>query len=158
MAPPARIREVGPPSLACALALLALAACGGQAPLPRACLSMTVADVLGALQRAPAAVALADGTHLSTCVGRATGDADLQNVGTTLTEAADRLARRMAASDAVALRLGYLIGAAERGAATTPGVQAELAQRLRAAPGFDGGPRARRAALLRGLAAGRRGG
>jgi hypothetical protein len=152
------MRAVGPPALLCVLLALALAACGGSKPLPDGCRTMTVADVLHALQRAPDTVTIADGTRISTCVGRAIGDADLQTVGATLTTAADRLARRMARSDAVALQLGYLIGATERGAATTPGVQAELAQRMRAAPGFNGGPRARRAALLRGRAAGRRGG
>lgn len=146
---------MGPSSLVCALAVAALAACGGSAPLPRDCRTMTVADVLHALQHAPASVALPGGARLSTCVERATGDADLQSVGATLTAAADRLARRMAASEEAALQLGYLIGATERGAARTPGVQAELAQRMAAVPGFDGGPRARRAALLRGRAAGR---
>jgi hypothetical protein len=152
------MRVVGYPSVLCVLAAVALSACGSGGGLPDPCRAMTVADVLHALRHAPGQVALADGTRLSTCVQRATGDADLQTVGATLTAAADRLARGMARSDAAALQLGYLMGATERGAARTPGVQAELSARMGQAAGFDGGPRARRAALLRGRAAGRRGG
>jgi hypothetical protein len=150
------MRTVGCPAIVCTLAALALVACGGRAPLPRSCTEATPADVLRALQAAPRAAALADGTPLSTCVARAVEDADLQTVGATLTTAADRLAQRLPGSDGAALQLGFLIGAVERGAAQTPGVQAELARRIGQAPALDGGPPARRDALARGRAAGRR--
>jgi hypothetical protein len=62
----------------------------------------------------------------------------------------------MESSDAAAYRLGFLIGAAARGADQAAGLQEELANRVAGAAGQDGGPR--RAALLRGRAAGRRDG
>jgi hypothetical protein len=147
------------PWLAGALMLAEFATgCNSQAKLPASCVASGAAGVLRALKDAPGHVALADGTLLSTCVERATGDADLQNVGAVLTDAADRLTRELPASDAAALQLGYLAGAVARGAAQTPGVQAELARRVESAIGFDGGPPARRAAIARGRAAGRRAG
>jgi hypothetical protein len=148
------MRPMGWSIVACVLLALALGACGAATPLPRACLDARTADVLRALQHAPRDVALQDGTRLSTCVERATGDVELQEVGATLTDAADRLARRLHASAAASVQLGFLIGAAERGAAHTPGVQTELAARIAGAAGLDGGPR--RAALLHGRRAGRR--
>lgn len=145
---------MGWPIVACVLVALALGSCGSGAPLPRGCSDARTADVLRALRRAPRDVALQDGTRLSTCVERAVGDVDLQVVGATFTAAADRLARRLDTSTSAAVQLGFLIGAAERGAARTPGVQTELAARLASAAGLDGGPHP--AALLRGRAAGRR--
>jgi hypothetical protein len=145
-------------ALLCAVAALVGCGCSGRAALPTACSSMTTDDIMRALRAAPARVALADGTPLSRCVSRAVGDVDLQNLGTLMTDAADRLVRQLPGSDTAAVQLGYLIGAAERGAGETPGVQTELASRLAEAPGFDGGPPARRGALARGREAGRRGG
>jgi len=141
--------------LLCVVAMLALAACGGDRPLPRGCLTASPHDVVVALRGAPGPVALADGTRLSTCVAGALDDADLQTVGATLTAAADRLAARLSRSGAAALQLGFLIGATERGAVRTGGVGAELATRVRRAAGLDGGPSSSRAQLLRGRAAGR---
>jgi hypothetical protein len=149
---------MGPLVLICVLASLALAACGGHAPLPRGCLAAGADDVLTALRDAPRGVVLHDGTRISTCVALAREDADLQTVGAALTEAADRLGGRLARSDAAAFQLGYLIGAAERGAAHTGGVGSELTTRMRAAAALDGVPASRRSALLRGRAAGRIGG
>jgi hypothetical protein len=149
---------MGRTALLCAVAALAGFGCGGRAAPPAACSAMTTADIMHALRAAPARVALPDGTPLSRCVARAVSDVDLQNLGTVMTDAADRLVRQMPGSDAAAVQLGYLIGAAQRGAGETPGVQTELASRLAEVPGFDGGPPARRGALARGRAAGRRGG
>jgi hypothetical protein len=110
-----------------------------------------------ALRRAPRDVALADGTSLSECVRRTIDDSRLQALGATLTATADELAQRMDASDAAAFRLGFLIGAVDRGADQAAGLQEELANRIAgAAAGVRGD--ARRAALLHGRAAGRRGG
>jgi hypothetical protein len=148
--------RVGRLGLVCVLALLALGSCGGRAAVPRACMEAQPADVLQALAHAPRGVALADGTLLSQCVRLTVDDARLQALGGTLTAAADRLAARMAASDAAAYRLGFLIGAAARGSRQSAGLQEDLANRIAGAAGLDGGPR--RATLLRGRAAGRRGG
>jgi hypothetical protein len=148
---------VGRTGVACALALLALGGCGGRTALPQACIQAQPADVLQALAAAPDRVVLADGTSLSQCVRRAIDDARLQELGATLTAAADRLAARMSASEDAAFQLGFLIGATARGSAQTAGVQDELANRVAgAAAGLDGGPWRR--AMLRGRAAGLRGG
>jgi len=147
---------VGRIGVVCVIALLALGGCGDRTPPSEACIQAQPADVLQALEHAPGHVALADGTPLSQCVRRTLDEARLQALGATLTAAADSLARRMRASDAAALQLGFLIGAADRGAAQAAGLQGELANRIAGAAPPDGGPR--RAALMRGRAAGRRGG
>jgi hypothetical protein len=146
------------PLLVGALAVLALGACGAREPLPSACVEARPGDVLRSLQHAPHRVALHEGTPISRCVERAVGDAELQVVGATLTATADRLARRIAESDSVAFQLGFLMGAVERGAGRSNGVQGELSARIGQAAGLDGGPQARRGALLRGRSAGRRSG
>jgi hypothetical protein len=149
--------RVGRTGVVCVLALLALGGCGGRTPPAQTCIEAQPADVLQALTRAPRGVALADGTPLSQCVRRTIDDGRLQALGATLTTAAAELARRMRASDAAAFQLGFLIGATDRGASQAAGLQDELANRVAGtAAGLDGGPQ--RALLLRGRAAGRRGG
>ena len=111
-----------------------------------------------ALQAAPGQVALRDGTKLSTCLRRADSDAELQEVGLSYTSVASRLVQEVPRSDAAALQLGYLVGAAQKGAAKTQGVGLELQRRLEQAIGIGGPPTARKAAYQRGLAAGRRSG
>jgi hypothetical protein len=134
------------------VAMVTVAGCGsasggGDGP-PLACTDSEAA-VVRALAAAPGPVTLSDGTRLSDCVARATSDADLQGVGIVLTGAAERL---VDAGNAVAV--GYLVGAARRGAEHTGGVQIELVRRLESA-----GRRATdEAALLRGERAGARGG
>jgi hypothetical protein len=137
-------------------ALLALDACGGRAPAPRACIQAQPGDVLQALAHAPGDAALADGTPLSQCVRLTIDDTQLQALGATLVAAADRLAVRMRTSEAAAYRLGFLIGATARGSDQAAGLQGELANRVAGSAGPDGGPH--RAALLRGRADGRRSG
>jgi hypothetical protein len=149
-----RVRRTG---VVCVLALLAFGGCGGRTPPAQACMEAQPADILQALTHAPRDVALADDTSLSQCVRRTIDDSRLQALGATLTTAADELGRRMRSSDAAAFQLGFLIGAVDRGASQAAGLQEELANRIAgAAAGLDGGPR--RAALLRGRAAGQRGG
>lgn len=147
---------MGRTGVACVLALLAVAGCGGSASAPQACIQAQSSDVLRALAHAPGHVALADGTLLSQCVRRTVDDVRLQTLGLTLTAAADALAPRMRASEAAAYELGFLIGATARGAAQAAGLQDDLARRVAGSAGLDGGPR--RAALLRGRAAGLRAG
>jgi hypothetical protein len=119
-----------------ALALApATAGCGASDPPPvdAACMASPGA-IERALTRAPAPVALPSGTRLSECVADARTDADLQNTGLVLTRAADHLADRAQRGDAAAaVGLGYLVGAARRGAARTNGIHAELARRLESA-------------------------
>jgi len=66
------------------------------------------------LRAAPGAVRLPGGTRLSECITRAYQDAEVQQLGFTLTPVADQLARSARPADALAL--GYLLGAVERGA------------------------------------------
>ena len=139
---------------------LPLAGCGSSEPdaLPLAC-SAEPASIVRALQRAPAAVTLSDGTPLSRCVRiAAQRDGDLQALGVTLTRAADEL-RPVARTDAsAALRLGYLVGAARRGAAQTPGLATQLARRLEQVATLGAGTEAPRRELRRGIGLGEAGG
>ena len=136
----------------------ALSACGatGERPLDDACLSGSQA-IERALARAPAPVRLPSGTRLSQCVADARSDADLQSAGLVLTRAADHLAATATAGgdEQAALRLGYLVGAARRGAARTAGIHAELQRHIERAAAVlvDAGPRLA-AALARGQRAG----
>ncbi|MDP9345398.1 MAG: hypothetical protein M3P44_06705 [Actinomycetota bacterium] len=138
------------------VAVLALSACGAQeAPIDGACLESSRA-IERALARAPAPVTLGTGTPLSKCISQARSDADLQSAGTIFTRAADELADLAKAGDAPsALQLGYLIGAARRGAARTAGIHAELQRRLERTGAYVKGPGVA-AALARGLRAGER--
>jgi hypothetical protein len=95
--------------------------------------------------------------RLSDCVSRARNDAELQETRRVFTQAADDLALRAQDGDAAAAAaLGYLVGAARRGAARTAGIHAELQRRVERSAAYlgDGGPRVT-AALERGLRAGR---
>jgi hypothetical protein len=108
----------------------ALVACGAQeeAPVPLSCTSGPDA-VRRALADAPAPVTVG-GTPLSDCVAAARSQGDLQGVGGVLVDVASELASR-ARSDPRAretLELGYLVGAARRGA--VPGIHDELLRRL----------------------------
>jgi hypothetical protein len=108
-----------------------------------------------ALRAAPGDVALRDGTKLSTCLERADSDAELQEVGLSYVSVATRLAGRVPGSDTAAVQLGFLVGAAQKGASRTQGVGAELSRRLEQAIGVSGPPAARRTAYERGLTAGK---
>ena len=140
------------PTMVRVLALLAaasLAACGAEAdPLDEACVSGPGA-IEHALTRAPRPVTLPSGTRLSQCVSNARSDADLQTAGAVLTRAADHLAARARTGDAdAALRLGYLVGAARRGAKRTAGIHAELQRHIERAAAVLDGTGARIAAAL----------
>ena len=132
------------PLLSVAAVAVAAAGCGGGSDetLPPACLAGE-GDVVRALAAAPGPVSLEDGTPLSACVADVRSDAELQELGVILSAAADRL-------DGDDLRLGYLVGAVRRGAATTNGVALELARRLESNARRAGDRRA----LARGIAAG----
>jgi hypothetical protein len=133
---------------------LAVAACGDDKRRPPAACTEGPAAVLDALRHAPERAEL-DGRPLSACLTDGSDGTDVQRVGTAWVEAAVTLAdrARRAPEGRDALRMGFLVGAAERGAASTPGIHAELERRLQqeAAPLAESS-----AALARGRRAGRR--
>jgi hypothetical protein len=107
-----------------------LAGCGGDRsePLPQVCTEGPGA-VLKALAKAPRNVAM-HGTPISRCFNRDANGDDVQIVGTNLLAAAQQLSDRARAGDArAALQLGYLIGAARKGARRN-GLGAEIVRRL----------------------------
>jgi hypothetical protein len=151
-----------------AAALLALAAvlatgCGSQDDsTPVACLDGPGA-YLGALGDAPDAVKLSGGVPISDCLAENQKAGDLATVGGALVKAATGLnakARAQPAS-AASLQLGYLLGAAQRGADRTEGIHSDLLRRLEIAARYSPEgplPAAFRAAYREGFGAGRSGG
>ena len=132
----------------------ALAGCGPEEvpPVPAACTGEP-AGIVRALGAAPRAVELPGGGRLSACVGNARSDAALQNVGLVMSRAAEDLELRAVDDPRAALELGYLIGAARRGARRSSGIQDELVRRLERSGALDGSA-AVDAAIAEGLAAG----
>jgi hypothetical protein len=128
--------------IVCLLAGLA-AGCGKQDDsTPVACLQGADAYV-SALAAAPGEVKLAGEIRISDCLAQNQQGGDLATVGTALVEAATELnaeARTDPGGDAN-LQLGYLIGAAQRGADSTEGIHTDLLRRLtvaaRYAPGRE---------------------
>jgi len=124
--------------LACTSALL-IAGCGSQKDdsTPVACLEGTGA-YLSALRGAPGEVTLGGETAISECLAENQQAGDLATVGEALVETATKLnaeARAEPGGEAN-LDLGYLIGAAERGAEKTEGIHADLIRRLTVAARF----------------------
>lgn len=144
--------------LVLALVCLAIAGCADEPTLSSACLDADAADVMQVLRGAPEHATLSDGTPLSACIDHAEDDGQLQTIGLTFVAVADRLGRELPTSSAAAFQLGWLIGAAERGAGPTGGTQAELVYRLEQTASFGDGAAARRADVMRGIAAGKRDG
>ncbi|MDO8184346.1 hypothetical protein Q7L71_02070 [Conexibacter sp. CPCC 205706] len=140
--------------LATALSTLLIVAGCGEEPLPQACLQADAGAVARLLHAAPEDATLSGGTPLSACVDRAESDAELQNLGIVFVAVADRLVARSRHDARAAYELGFLIGAAERGAGPTGGVQGELVQRLQQTIAFNVTP-AVQAEVERGIAAGR---
>lgn len=124
------------------LSLLALAAAGcgrsREASTPSACLGGAGAYAT-ALTRAPGPVRLAGGVPISDCLSENQAGGELATVGEALVKTATRLnAEARAEPGGVAnLRLGYLLGAAQRGAADTEGIHTELIRRLTVAARFS---------------------
>lgn len=140
--------------LATALSTLIILAGCGEGPPPQACLQADAGEVAKLLRAAPEHARLTGGTQLSTCIDRAENDAELQNLGIVLVAVADELVARSRHDARAAYELGFLIGAAQRGAGPTGGTQAELVQRLQQTIAFDVTP-AVQAEVERGIAAGR---
>ena len=138
-----------------AAALLAGCQDDGPPPVPASCPEAPEA-IVRALATAPEAVTLPGGARISTCLRDAESDADLQNVGATFSRAAEDLEELgMGGDERAALQLGYLFGAARKGAEHTSGIGAELVRRIeRSAAAVDGASPATAAAVQRGIAAG----
>ncbi len=153
--------------LAAALPLLALAllaGCGSaDDSTPAACLEGTGAYER-ALAAAPGEVLLEGETPISECLPRNQTGGDLSRVGEAMLETATALnaeARKDPAA-AAALRLGYLLGAVQRGGGESEGIHSELIRRLAVAARYAPGkqPLAQRflSAYREGFDAGRAGG
>ena len=128
-------------------------------PYPAVCLEGPE-TVLTALRQAPGAVALAGGTRLSSCIGSARTEGELQSLGIVLVRVADALRGDAATRTDAALQLGYLAGAVGAGARRSSGsIAAQLARRVDQLASLGPGTApASAAALARGRAAGERGG
>jgi hypothetical protein len=136
------------------IGLVALAGCGGGSQsLPAACIAGP-GPVMKALARAPGPVAI-NGTPISRCFNRNASGDDVQIVGTNLLTAAEQLGDRARRGDAqAALRLGYLVGAAQRGVRRS-GIGTEIVRRIDAeTSGLGGGMAAYERGHRAGLAQG----
>jgi hypothetical protein len=129
-------------ALAAFLCLIA-AGCGEQDDsTPVACLEGAGAYER-ALAAAPGKVLLGGETPISECFTRNQSSGDLTRIGEATIEAATDLnaAARAEPGGEAALQLGYLLGAAQRGAEESEGIHADLVRRLTAsaryAPGKD---------------------
>jgi hypothetical protein len=134
-------------SIAVTLALAALACllggCGRQDDsTPVGCLEGSSAYVK-ALAGAPGEVKLDDGTPISDCLTENQQGGDLATVGAALVEAATELNAETRAEPGgdTNFQLGYLIGAAQRGADSTEGIHADLLRRLTVAARYAPGDR-----------------
>jgi hypothetical protein len=143
---------------------LLAAGCGGvKDATPAACLAGPNA-YLQALEAAPGKVKLNDGTPISDCLAENQKGGDLTKVGAATVTAATNLnaEARDRPGGAANVQLGYLLGAAERGAEQTEGIHADLIRRLVAAARYSPDNRPQPAAFYRayrsGYAAGRRNG
>lgn len=120
-------------------ALIVLAGCGStDSSTPVGCLEGT-GTYLKALGDAPGAVELSDGTPISACLIENQKAGDLASVGEAMVGAATKLnaEARARPGGAANLRLGYLLGAAERGAGATSGIHADLIRRLTVAARYS---------------------
>jgi hypothetical protein len=143
-----------------AIGIAPIAGCGGPGDsTPVACLEGT-GGFLRALERAPGQTRLGGETPISGCLVQNQLGGDLATVGAAMVTAATKLngEARARPGGAANLRLGYLLGAAKRGAANTEGIHADLLRRLVAAARYSPDnrplPAAFRRAYRRGFDAG----
>ena len=152
------VRRAAP--LLISFALLA-AGCGssdGGATTPTACL-VPAATYLKALEAAPGPVRLSGETPISDCLVKDQSAGDLGDVGASLVKAATVLsaaAQRHPGSEET-VRLGYLVGAVEKGASETSGIHTDLVRRIQSASRYlkGGGQSSLGLAYARGYEAGR---
>jgi hypothetical protein len=118
--------------VAAALLALGVLGCGNQGDsTPVACLEGAVAYEK-ALRDAPGEVRLHGETPISDCLAANQQAGDLAQVGEAMVETATSLnsQARKAGGGEAAVQLGYLLGAAERGAASSEGIHSDLVRRL----------------------------
>jgi hypothetical protein len=130
---------------------IALAGCGAaDDSTPVACLEGTGA-YLTALRGAPGEVRVGGETPISACLVENQKAGDLATVGTAMVTAATELnaEARKDPGGAANLQLGYLLGAAQRGAEGTDGIHANLIRRLSVAARYSPDGRPLPAAFLR---------
>ncbi|MET0305580.1 MAG: hypothetical protein ABW196_05055 [Solirubrobacterales bacterium] len=126
-------------ALTVAMAAVFAAGCGGtDDSTPVACLE-GAPTYLTALEDAPGEVRLDGETLISDCLPPNQGGGDLAEVGTAMLAAATELNAEARAQPGGAsnLELGYLLGAAQRGAEGSEGIHAELIRRLSAAARYS---------------------
>jgi len=161
---PSAAFAVAAPVLAALALLAALAGCGkSEEGTPVACLDGPAAYAR-ALEEAPGPVKLDDRTPISECLVENQSGGELAQVGEALVLTATRLnaqARTDPGGDA-SIELGYLMGAAQRGAEGTEGIHADLLRRLEVAVRYAPGRKPPSPAFMRayrqGFDAGRSGG
>jgi hypothetical protein len=120
-------------------ALAVVAGCGStDGSTPVACLEGEGA-YLRALEDAPGTVRLGGDTPISSCLAENQAGGALATVGTAMVAAATELNAdaRDDLGGAANVQLGYLVGAAQRGADGTQGIHAELLRRLAAAARYS---------------------
>jgi hypothetical protein len=152
-------------ALSAALVLaLAAVGCGGQDDsTPVACLEGAAAYEK-ALRAAPGEVLLGGETPISDCLAENQQAGDLARVGEAMLATATTLSAQAREEDGgdAAVQLGYLIGAARRGAETSEGIHSDLVRRLTVAARYAPGdqPLSQRflSAYREGFDAGRSGG
>ncbi|HVY95905.1 MAG TPA: hypothetical protein VHA54_02985 [Solirubrobacterales bacterium] len=129
-------------SLASLLAAAA-AGCGGNkdTSTPVACLEGTGA-YLKALAAAPGEATLGGETPISDCLAENQEGGDLATVGEAMVAAATKLNTEARAEPGgpANVQLGYLLGAAERGAERTEGIHSDLLRRLTVAARYSPRP------------------
>ncbi len=121
---------------------LAVLGCGGgrDDSTPVACLEGAAAYEK-ALADAPGEVLVGGETPISGCFVRNQSSGDLTRVGEAMIETATELnaGARVEPGGPVNLQLGYLLGAAERGAEESEGIHSDLVRRLTVAARFAPG-------------------
>jgi hypothetical protein len=121
------------------LSIVFIAGCGAaDDSTPVACLEGAPA-YLRALEDAPGKVELKATTPISDCLAQNQSGGDLATVGEAMLTATVKLdaEARAEPGGAANLQLGYLLGAAQRGADDTEGIHAELIRRLSAAARYS---------------------
>jgi hypothetical protein len=125
--------------LVASVVLLGAAGCGATSDsTPVACLEGEN-SYLAALEDAPGEVLLSEETPISDCLAENQQSGDLATVGAAIIAAAAELnaEARKNPGGAKSLQLGYLLGAAQRGASKTNGIHAELVRRLAVAARYS---------------------
>jgi hypothetical protein len=131
-------RPVALVAIVLAAALLAGGCGSADDSTPVACLEGAGA-YLHALADAPGEVELSGSTPISGCLAENQAGGDLATVGAAMLTATTRLnaAARAEPGNPANLQLGYLLGAAQRGADGTEGIHDELLRRLAAAARYS---------------------